>query len=103
MQHVKWEKASVAGLSMVRLCVERMYALDADVKLQGGGIAVAFSTWFPQLVDGKVALIASAGLIQVCSALKLDPEVIPLTLCLARRHVTHDKIHVFTYRTGCCR
>ncbi|KAI0321963.1 alpha/beta-hydrolase [Amylostereum chailletii] len=44
MQHIKWDKAFVAGVSM------------------GGGVAAAFSAHFPQLVHGKVALIASAGL-----------------------------------------
>ena len=66
MQHVKWEKAYVAGLSMVRLSQAPDGVMYAECMPQGGGIATAFSTWFPQLVDGKVALIASAGLIQVC-------------------------------------
>ena len=66
MQHVKWEKAYVAGLSMVRLLQAPKRMMYAECMPQGGGIATAFSTWFPQLVDGKVALIASAGLIQVC-------------------------------------
>ncbi|ETW84168.1 hypothetical protein HETIRDRAFT_146780 [Heterobasidion irregulare TC 32-1] len=46
MQHIKWEKTLVAGVSM------------------GGGIAAAFNSYFPHLVDGKIALIASAGLIE---------------------------------------
>lgn len=35
------------------------------VILQGGGIAAAFTAHFPHLVDEKVILIASAGLIEV--------------------------------------
>ncbi|KAK0207113.1 Alpha/Beta hydrolase protein [Desarmillaria ectypa] len=46
MQHVKWDKAIVVGVSM------------------GGGIAGAFTAHFPHLVDGKVILIASAGIIE---------------------------------------
>ncbi|KAG2130173.1 Alpha/Beta hydrolase protein [Suillus bovinus] len=46
MQHVKWDNAFIIGLSM------------------GGGIATAFSAHFPHLVNGKVALIASAGIIE---------------------------------------
>ncbi|KZV72367.1 alpha/beta-hydrolase [Peniophora sp. CONT] len=46
MQHIKWEKAIIAGVSM------------------GGGVATAFHHWFPHLVDGKVILICSVGLVQ---------------------------------------
>jgi pimeloyl-ACP methyl ester carboxylesterase len=46
MQHVKWDNAFIVGLSM------------------GGGVAAAFSAHFPHLVNGKVALIASAGIIE---------------------------------------
>lgn len=46
MQHVKWDNAFIIGLSM------------------GGGIATAFSAHFPHLVNGKVALIASAGIME---------------------------------------
>ncbi|EGN94947.1 hypothetical protein SERLA73DRAFT_187220 [Serpula lacrymans var. lacrymans S7.3] len=46
MQHIQWENAHVVGLSM------------------GGAVAAAFSVQFPQLVNGKVALIASAGLVE---------------------------------------
>jgi pimeloyl-ACP methyl ester carboxylesterase len=47
MQHIKWDNAKIAGLSM------------------GGGIAAYFTQAFPWLVDGKVALLASSGLMQV--------------------------------------
>ncbi|KAI0303924.1 alpha/beta-hydrolase [Russula brevipes] len=46
MQHVKWPNAYVAGVSM------------------GGGILAAFTSFFPNLVDGKVALIAPTGLVE---------------------------------------
>lgn len=35
------------------------------IDIQGGGIATAFSIQFPQLINGKVALVASAGIIEV--------------------------------------
>ncbi|OAX37452.1 alpha/beta-hydrolase [Rhizopogon vinicolor AM-OR11-026] len=46
MQHVKWDNAFIVGLSM------------------GGGIAAAFSAHFPHLVNGKVAFVASAGIME---------------------------------------
>ncbi|KAG6887168.1 hypothetical protein C0995_000748 [Termitomyces sp. Mi166 len=46
MQHLQWDKAIIAGVSM------------------GGGIAMAFTAQFPQLVDDKVVLIASAGIME---------------------------------------
>ncbi|KAF9226936.1 alpha/beta-hydrolase [Gyrodon lividus] len=46
MQHIKWDDTYVVGLSM------------------GGGIATAFAVQFPSLVNGKVALVASAGIIE---------------------------------------
>ncbi|KAH6914587.1 Alpha/Beta hydrolase protein [Coprinopsis sp. MPI-PUGE-AT-0042] len=44
MQHVKWDKATVIGVSM------------------GGGVVAAFTSRFPNLVDENVILIASAGI-----------------------------------------
>jgi pimeloyl-ACP methyl ester carboxylesterase len=46
MQHAKWDKANIIGLSM------------------GGGIAASFTSMFPHLVDDHVALIASAGIME---------------------------------------
>ncbi|KAI5120314.1 hypothetical protein M0805_000374 [Coniferiporia weirii] len=46
MQHVRWNKAHIVALSM------------------GGGIATAFSASFPHLTTGKIALIASTGLME---------------------------------------
>ncbi|KAH8828979.1 Alpha/Beta hydrolase protein [Flagelloscypha sp. PMI_526] len=45
MQYLKWDKTYVAGMSM------------------GGGITAAFVAQFPHLVEDRVVLIASAGLI----------------------------------------
>ncbi|KAH0840377.1 Alpha/Beta hydrolase protein [Lanmaoa asiatica] len=50
MQHIRWDEAYVVGLSM------------------GGGVAAAFAVQFPHLVNGKVALVASAGIVEACSA-----------------------------------
>ncbi|KAI0375962.1 alpha/beta-hydrolase [Pilatotrama ljubarskyi] len=46
LQYVGWNKANVVGVSM------------------GGGIAAAFGAQFPHLVNDKVVLIASAGLME---------------------------------------
>ncbi|KAF9002318.1 Alpha/Beta hydrolase protein [Cyathus striatus] len=49
MQYLKWDRAIIVGFSM------------------GGGIAAAFTTQFPQLVDENVVLIASAGIMEPLS------------------------------------
>ncbi|KAG6816219.1 hypothetical protein H0H87_007669 [Tephrocybe sp. NHM501043] len=46
MQYLQWDKAIIAGLSM------------------GGGIAMTFTAQFPYLVDDKIVLIASAGIME---------------------------------------
>jgi len=46
MQRVKWDKAYIVGFSM------------------GGGIAAAFGAAFPHLVDGRMAFIASVGVLK---------------------------------------
>ncbi|KAJ3935463.1 MAG: Alpha/Beta hydrolase protein [Lentinula lateritia] len=45
MQHVKWDKAVLVGVSM------------------GGGLAAAFTASFPDLVEDRVIIISSAGLV----------------------------------------
>ncbi|KAF8165947.1 Alpha/Beta hydrolase protein [Crassisporium funariophilum] len=46
MQYLRWDKANIVGVSM------------------GGGIAAAFTSQFPHLVDEGVCLIACAGLME---------------------------------------
>ncbi|TCD65971.1 hypothetical protein EIP91_001963 [Steccherinum ochraceum] len=46
MQYIGWEKTHVVGLSM------------------GGGIGAAFCDQFPHLVSGKLALLASTGIVE---------------------------------------
>ncbi|KAL4266217.1 AB hydrolase superfamily protein [Pleurotus pulmonarius] len=46
MQHIKWDKAHVVGVSM------------------GGAIAAAFTSHFPHLVEDRVVLIACAGIME---------------------------------------
>ncbi|KAL0569725.1 hypothetical protein V5O48_012240 [Marasmius crinis-equi] len=64
MQHVKWDKAVVAGLSM------------------GGAIAAAFTANFPNLVEDRTIVISSAGLIQ-SSDLPRTAKVISLPVIQA--------------------
>jgi pimeloyl-ACP methyl ester carboxylesterase len=47
MQHVRWDSARLVGLSM------------------GGSIVAYFTSTFPWLVENKVALLASTGLVEV--------------------------------------
>lgn len=63
MQHLRWDKAIVAGVSMVRSPRTPLRAVLTF--LQGGGIAATFTAQFPHLVDDKVVLIACAGLVEV--------------------------------------
>jgi len=54
-------------LSRESLVITAIELVKSDhlIPLQGGGIATAFSAHFPHLVNGKVALIASAGIMEV--------------------------------------
>ncbi|KAG0695983.1 Alpha/Beta hydrolase protein [Suillus ampliporus] len=63
MQHIKWDNAFIVGLSMVNTSSYVDMPLISDCE-QGGGIATAFSVHFPHLVNGKVALVASAGIME---------------------------------------
>lgn len=68
MQHVKWDKAIVMGVSMVSpyAVIFRVHLHSLHLCLiQGGGIAASFTANFPELVDDAVVLIASAGLMEV--------------------------------------
>ena len=70
MQHVKWERAHVTGLSMVSVLKCCLFTLSSEgIETKGGGIATAFAASFPDLVTGKVVLIASTGLMEVRSIL----------------------------------
>lgn len=64
LQYVGWTKTNVAGVSMVRTCSHLTAACQLTFH-QGGSIAAAFSVQFPHLVTGDIALIATAGVVQV--------------------------------------
>lgn len=70
MQHVKWPKAYVAGVSMVRASPYAIVTIVDwfELFIQGGGILAAFTSFFPDLVDSKVMLIAPTGLVEVSSS-----------------------------------
>ena len=53
--------------------LQLQYALNSDTREQGGGIAAAFTSQYPYLVDDRVVLIASAGIMQVSSLLFIQP------------------------------
>ncbi len=55
LQYIGWQKVNVVGLSM------------------GGAIATSFVDQFPHLVTDKLALIASAGILEVRGNLSLIP------------------------------
>lgn len=69
------------------------YLIDPLHRVQGGGIAAAFNAYFPDLVDDKVALVASAGLVEVSvsePSVRMDLSDFVLSLlrqktCLAPR------------------
>jgi len=44
-------------------------SLTSSRHLQGGGVLAAFTSFFPDLVDSKVALIATTGLVEVSSSI----------------------------------
>jgi len=56
MQYVHWEHANIVGFSM------------------GGGIAAAFAATFPQLVESKVVLISSGGVIERSASTGTDSQ-----------------------------
>jgi hypothetical protein len=44
-------------------------SLTGSNLIQGGGILAAFTSFFPDLVDNKVVLIAPTGLVEVSSSI----------------------------------
>lgn len=66
MQYLGWDKTHVVGLSMV--CLLYLYCrrvFKGEINVQGGGIGAAFCDQFPHLVSGKLALLASTGIVEV--------------------------------------
>jgi len=51
LQYLRWDKSHIVGLSM------------------GGAISIAFGSEHPHLVDGRIVVVAPAGMVQVRSTL----------------------------------
>jgi pimeloyl-ACP methyl ester carboxylesterase len=101
MQHVKWDNAFIVGLSMVNLSSSVHPPLSLFDYKQGGGVATAFSAHFPHLVNGKVALIASAGIIEVICI--QQGFLLSRSSHIVGRYLSHRQIHVNSPRANCVR
>ncbi|KAI0075768.1 alpha/beta-hydrolase [Panus rudis PR-1116 ss-1] len=84
MQYIGWESARIVGFSM------------------GGGICAAFSSFFPHLINGRIVLVASAGLMEANLPQVSDSTGIPAELRRLQTELLpgYDKIIKYDLHNG---